>query len=265
MVEKKNRCVRLNYANEFHMDILPAAPNIVKNGGCVKVPDRKVEEWKDSNPSGYAKWFEFRSEELLKAFEARYAASVQPLPAHEPMERKTPLQRSVQLMKRYRDIYYKQNPDSAPISIVLTTLAGMHYTGQYSVAEALKEILQGISGAIPGTGKRLLVLNPTNTDEDLSEKWDEKPALYFEFVRWTKEFVRLWNEFQATNGIHNVRKALVAMFGEDVTEYAINEQAEFLEKARKERLLGITQNTGVITSTSSIGAITIRKNTFYGS
>ena len=66
MVEKKNRCVRLNYANEFHMDILPAAPNAVNNGGCVKVPDRKMEEWKESNPSGYAKWFEFRSEELRK-------------------------------------------------------------------------------------------------------------------------------------------------------------------------------------------------------
>ena len=61
MVERKNRCIRLNYANEFHMDILPAHPADMTSNTSVKVPDRKAKDWKDSNPKGYASWFNDRS------------------------------------------------------------------------------------------------------------------------------------------------------------------------------------------------------------
>lgn len=38
----KRRCVRLNYADDFHMDILPAIPDPDKpNSNCLLVPDRE--------------------------------------------------------------------------------------------------------------------------------------------------------------------------------------------------------------------------------
>ena len=54
ILEVKNRCVRLNYANEFHMDILPACPDGARYDGRLVVPDRQSRWWKPSNPKGYA-------------------------------------------------------------------------------------------------------------------------------------------------------------------------------------------------------------------
>lgn len=264
MVERKNRCIRLNYANEFHMDILPAAPNYHKNGGCVMVPDRKSEEWKDSNPTGYAGWFKLKSESFLQSMTERLAATVQPLPAHEPLERKTPLQRAVQLIKRYRDVTYLKNPENAPISIVLTTLAGNHYKGQISVTDSISSILDCISKSIPPKGHRLVVYNPTNRDEDLSEKWDEEQALYFEFVRWIEEFKGSWGDLRNISGIPNVRRMLVRMFGEDMVDLAIREQVEYISKAREGKSLGILPASGILTTSSTTNIIGVKKNTFYG-
>ena len=35
---------------------------------------------------------------------------------------KTPLQMAIQLLKRHRDIYFQNNNENAPISIIITTL-----------------------------------------------------------------------------------------------------------------------------------------------
>ena len=39
MLEKLKRCVRLNYAGDFHMDILPACPDDQIGNGSIVVPD----------------------------------------------------------------------------------------------------------------------------------------------------------------------------------------------------------------------------------
>ena len=57
MLEDINRGWRLNYAGEFHMDITPAVPNLLCPNGGVLIPDKKLSRWKESNPSGYARWF----------------------------------------------------------------------------------------------------------------------------------------------------------------------------------------------------------------
>jgi hypothetical protein len=59
-LERLKRCLRLNYAGAFHLDILPACPNDRLGGGAILVPDRKLECWKDSNPKGFAEWFFLR-------------------------------------------------------------------------------------------------------------------------------------------------------------------------------------------------------------
>lgn len=262
MIEKKNRCIRLNYANEFHMDILPACPNGFENNGKLKVPDRELKEWKDSNPKGYAAWFQGKVD-LCRAAFIKAAEDVEPLPQREPLERKLPLKRVVQLIKRYRDVYFKKDEKSAPISIVLTTLAGYHYKGQISVNESLKYALSKIVEIIPQKG-RLVVLNPTNTDEDLSERWDDDMASYFKFVKWINEFNKIWDVINKSRGIPNITKILKEMFGEQVTDEALKEQEIIIKKAREEKLLGITTGTGILSSTSKTNSIPVKKNTFYG-
>ncbi|MGA9996880.1 MAG: nucleotidyltransferase, partial [Pyrinomonadaceae bacterium] len=75
MIERKNRCMRIIYANEFHLDILPACPNPSAGLHCVLVPDCAAEGWKHSNPKGYALWFE-RTAETKRA---EFRKQIEPL------------------------------------------------------------------------------------------------------------------------------------------------------------------------------------------
>ncbi len=259
LIERLSRCIRLNYANEFHLDILPACPDFMKNNGAVKVPDRELREWKDSNPKGYAEWFEQRS----IIYEEVVAKVVEPLPYHEPIESKPPLKRAVQLIKRYRDIFFQKNGDIAPISIILTTLACSYYRGESSVNQTISNILQNIASEISMTSNRLVVLNPTNLDEDFSEKWEGNKELYESFVKWISNFQETWKIFNANKGFKAI-EVIQKMFGEEITNIALKDQTEFMEKNRRNGLLGVSPSTGSILIGSSGNVLPINKNTFHG-
>lgn len=122
IVEPKNRCIRLNYVGEYHMDILPAYPDFSQKQGCLLVPDRAATNWKESAPKNYAEWFESR---CMNRIFLEKAAKIEPFPDYDLTENKPTLKRMVQLMKRYRDIKYSECKDNAPISVVITTLAGL--------------------------------------------------------------------------------------------------------------------------------------------
>src|SRR3984893_14811491 len=150
ILEIKNRCVRLNYANEFHLDILPACPDPTVGGSCLFIPDRKSQAWKHSNPRGYADWFESRCELALKALieSRRLMAKAEPIPAQEATEEKAILKRVVQLLKRWRDVRYQREPKLAPISMVLTTMAAQAYGGERTVTEAMTSVLNNFVSLI---------------------------------------------------------------------------------------------------------------------
>ena len=260
MVERKNRCIRVKYANEFHMDILPACPDPASGSNCLMVPDCEAQAWRPSNPKGYATWFEAQTE-ISQTFAVRKA---EPLPAQESVEEKAPLKRAVQLLKRWRDISYAQNPDLAPVSIVLTTLAAQHYGRQGSVNETLMGILNGIVASLPPRGKRLVVLNPMNLKEDLSERWDENSDAYSSFVTNIILFSKQWEELNKRRGIQLVSAALEGLFGEDTAKNVVAEQAEYIEKVRSAQSLGMEKTSGRLSSLMGIGVIPIQSNIFYG-
>lgn len=262
MVERKNRCIRLNYANEFHLDILPACPDSTGSAGCLLVPDRQAQTWKASNPQGYAAWFEAKAALALREAIAKY---VEPLPDHTPAHKKETLKLAVQLLKRWRDIHYDGKPDGiAPISIVLTTLAAERYSGQRSVNETLTCFLDGIIGDLPPTGSRLHVLNPTNTKEDLSERWDENAAAYPAFVSGIQTLRESWREVNGRQGTAKVTSLLESLFGETVTRQATVKQAEAFQKARLAGRVGTTTGAGILTGLTSVKARAIPPNTFHG-
>src|ERR1035437_10371986 len=57
MLEAKNRCLRLNYSGDFHMDILPGIQENGFDNNKIKIPDRELGDWVSSNPRGYSEWF----------------------------------------------------------------------------------------------------------------------------------------------------------------------------------------------------------------
>lgn len=264
MVQRKKRCIQLKYASQFHMDILPAFPVGTGRSGAVKVPDRERKTWKDSNPKGYAQWFEERCAQVTMYFEKK--AEVEPLPIPEAAETKPPLKRAVQLMKRYRDKYFEHDAELKPISIVLTTLAARNYGGQASVTDALTHILNGIKQEILSSSPaRVYVYNPSNPREDLSERWDTHPELYEAFVQFIQDFDTNWKSVVKTRGLPNLVDKLSSMFGEKVASEAVKKQAAFVEKMRKCGRLGIMSETGELSfAVGTAGVTAVKSNTFYG-
>jgi hypothetical protein len=263
ILEVKNRCVRLNYANEFHMDILPACPDGILGNGCLVVPDQESREWKPSNPKGYANWFEKRCElalQVLMAERARLLSKAEPIPDQEAAEDKATLKRAVQLLKRWRDVRYEKQPDLAPISMVLTTLAARTYEGQASVSRAISGILDKVVALIGSGRPRLFVLNPAHEEEDLSERWKD-PEQYEAFVSGIRELHKLWTNVMTASGIQNVSKALEGLFGEQV-RFAVAAQANRLQELRSEKALRV-KPAGLITAAPTIG-LAVRPNTFHG-
>lgn len=258
MVGLKNRCVRITYSNEFYMDILPACADYSAGPNCVQVPDRQVRFWKPSNPIGYANWFRRQTELGPRLM----LAKAMPLPAQQRTEDKRPLQLIVQLMKRWRDLYYA-GADEAPISIVLTTLAAQHHRGEQSVGEGLLVVLERIVAAIVAAkqqGIRLIVCNPSNPAEDLSERWDETPSAYGKFTAGIQEFAADWERVLVRGG--SVNGELERLFGETVVQQVSVKKAKRLQEARKAGLLGLTPAGRIVGA--SAGVTQLRPNTFHG-
>lgn len=201
-LEEKNRCWRLEYqdALSFHLDALPAIPLLADRrrvhlermvtagvmpqyatdwaASALAITDRRRPDyrkidpnWPSSNPEGFAKWFESRmrlsKEALSRRAMTEQVASIEALPVYRW---KTPLQRAVQVLKRHRDVMFRESPDQKPISIIITTLAGKTYRGESDVESALRTILAGMKGAILLTTPR--VPNPVNPKEDFADKWN---------------------------------------------------------------------------------------------
>ena len=257
MLSPKRRCARLTYANDFYLDILPAIADPQARGTELLVPDRDLRCFKGSNPVGFAEWFKVRGE--VRILTRAFADSVQPVPAREETMR--PLTRAVQLMKRDRDVYCDRKSAEPTISVVVTTLAGQAYGGQGDIYEAIDGILRGIWTMIPEKG-RLVVLNPTNTKEDFSERWEDDPAAYRDFIAWLAEFTQDWRELPSLQG-PKLQAKLLHMFGEKPTEFAYAEYGEALRKARNTGGLGISRAAGLVTVTQPAAAA-VRPHTFHG-
>jgi hypothetical protein len=260
MTTLKNRCVRVTYADEFYMDVLPAVRNPAA-GTCVKVPDCASQGWSDSNPRGYIKWFKDQSRKLLIS---RILDRAAPIPSQQAVEEKATLQLVVQLLKRWRDLYYSTLPaELSPISIVLTTLAADTYRGERSVGKALTEALDGIAALIDASRRareaHIHLSNPSNLAEDLTERWSSNPAAYLAFEQGIRKFREGWTGLLTRGG--NVNSQLERLFGETVGT-VLKKRARKLQESRLLGGVGVTSSGLLVPSAAA--SVSARPNTFYG-
>lgn len=218
---EKPRCWRLRYADtlKFHLDTIPSIPEtferrrlmqeaIVRAGTLAELAksvanltgaitdnrrwNYKIihDDWLLSNSEGFALWFESRmklARALMEslALQAR-AAKVDELPAYRW---KSPLQRCVQLLKRHRDIFFTEDEDGKPSSIIITTLSARSYQGEAEIADALETILSTMGTLVNPTSPR--VPNPVNPAEDFADKWSDPASrhrnLEAKFRRWLRQ------------------------------------------------------------------------------
>lgn len=193
----KHRCWRLEYRDDvnFHMDIVPSIPArqsksqhiaelMIRNGATKEIALADVEltsvitddrlpsynqisdDWKISNPEGYAKWFERQVQQFDRNLNSLEKAKVDKIPF---FKRKTPLQKVIQLLKRHRDQLFKEDGSSKPISIVITTLATQAYDGEQDLSSALMNVLSKMGNYVRPTIPR--VPNPVDPEEDFADRW----------------------------------------------------------------------------------------------
>ena len=240
-VEEKNRCWRLVYADDanFHLDTLPCLPEdpgiisaLAARGvpedlarRVVAITDRRHPQYDQitsallsSNPRGFAKWFESRARQVAeqrirKLVEARIYATVDEVP---PYEWKTPLQGSIQILKRHRDIMFREKPEDAPISMIITNLAAHAYGGQADLGSALSHIVQTMTSYIRPVKPR--VPNPTDPREDYADRWTKCPALEEHFWLWHTQLKHDMARLAAAYNEGRVGSAVRAIFDIELTQ-----------------------------------------------
>jgi len=207
------RCWRLEYSDgaQFHMDIVPCIPNgtsqrqLLEARGldtafadsAIAITDNEVltypyitDEWPRSNPRGYAKWFESRMGDVFESRrkkilnemrEKDVTASVEDIPIYRV---RTPLQSAIMILKRHRDMMFKDNPKVKPISIIISTLSAHAYGGEDTISRALLSILARMEAAIQHDGENYVIRNPTDPLENFADKWAKHPERAEAFNNW---------------------------------------------------------------------------------
>lgn len=272
------RCWTLNYADVngvgFHLDILPSIPEdsaeIQRLAEDHTVPmeyansaivatnkDNKTStySWTPSNPAGYSEWFNEINKPFYdlidvkklrnQLFESnqKYFASIEEVPENLI---KTSLQRVIQILKRHRDIRFSGSPfeDSAPISIIITTLCAVIVEKNGCLTTDISELLNFIvnklytyaklidsaqipfqesNGVIrrhPDT-KEWIISNPVNPNENFADRWHEennkRAVAFFKWVQWLKEDLGEKNTFE----LGSIKRG----FGEKLIEGIIEKNA----------------------------------------
>jgi hypothetical protein len=225
--EEGKRCWTLEYAEQegvgFHLDVLPSIPDprgLLDTSVAITNKRGDTYEWSASNPKGYGLWFDSENQ---AAFNVALAEQKRALQARAPdiyarvddvpdQLVRTPLQRSIQLMKRHRDVRFniERYNSYAPISIIVTTLAAQFYHNEPDILSALSAIVTKLHAHAVlvdnETVDRSLasynlirrtpdgkwyIGNPINPEENFADRWHEdnhaRARAFFSWVAALKE------------------------------------------------------------------------------
>lgn len=189
ILKSSRRCWLLDYPEQFHMDVLPTIPNAERLPNGILLTDTELRLWQYSNPIDYAEWFKNRMQVVYLQKQAAYAKQyemrIEEVPEYAV---KTPLQRVVQLLKRHRDVYFQNDHDNRPVSIIITTLAGHAYQNQADLFDALTGVVKNMPNFIERRPDgKWWVQNPVDPDENFADKWNEYPKRRDAFLLWLEK------------------------------------------------------------------------------
>lgn len=261
---------RITYADEFHLDITPSINNTIElHNSSELVPDRKIQDWKPSNPKDYATWFDGistltpifnRINALDAAFESK-AHSVVDLPNND--NNKPLLNRYIQILKRHRDVMF-QEKDNKPISIIITTLGTKAYdycikTNKYdNELDLLSDVIKYMPAFIDFSSGIYKVLNPKTMSENFAERWNEVPAKKKAFDTWHNQATTFFDSLYHMSGQHTIFESLEQGFGKKPVTVVSNDMASQVLGDRNNGLL----NLSLLSTKDDIYAM--KKNTFFG-
>lgn len=266
-LKEGKRCWTLIYVGRhFHMDVLPAIPHESHQPDGIWLTDRSLTEWQPSNPIGYAEWFSeamaTAKRMLLEAAAADRGIDVEQVP---PDTIKTPLQQTVQALKRHRDLHFNGQPELVPASIILTTLAARAYSGGTSVFDTLVEITELMPQLVERRGDHYVVANPVLEDENFADRWRHHPGQAQAFFDWIEHahsaFASLGSDLNQGPGMDRLVEGLRTSLGQTPAEEGRRRYADrWHSRQRTGRLT--TAATGVLGATPAL--LPNPRHTFHG-
>lgn len=281
-IEEKKQCLRVVYSDnaQFHMDVVCAKSSEYDDKNIIEVAkkDEQLDEYdyKESNPKGYIDWFKktMNYKRLLQEarFQAAYEASTEVQELSLP-KMKTPLQKAIQILKRHRDIYFQNNLDNRPSSIVITTLCALSYdnaklynSSNDNVYLAIKKMLETFPMFLGADSSGQYKLpNPSFHDENFLYKWNTDANLKKHFFQWIEK-ARLdivTNPFQfLEDNPGKMRDVLFSCFGSNIARAAFESYGETYKKLNDS--LRIDKNTMSTTLDEGESTVKPKLNTFYG-
>jgi len=296
--DSKRRCIRLRYANEFHIDVIAAkpAPRQARLHGehSIRIPDSDLSDWISTNPRGYTMWFLSRAkehkltggmskvaasrEEIIKEASELARASTEPAPNQTPPENKLPLQILIQILKKHRDVFCK-GKEHAPISILITTLAARAITPEPSIIETLRRLPKDMKRLIEADSSDGVwrVLNPTNEKENFADKWNEKDTpetrekaeakknMFFDWIHDLDQSLEVFVQ-SLGKGMKVFEESLVKIAGIRAASSVLGKLNSAIGSARSAGVLEVTGATAGLSlaSRASSSATKVRPTNFYG-
>ena len=283
-IVNKRRCWHVEYKgmSNFHMDVIPSVNGVAENQP-IKITEhyKKADTYRYvlSNPYGYRCWFLkqcqnqlTRLQKVVKSQSLILAeAEIEQLSKHRI---KTHLQRSIQLLKRHRDVIFNNYPDESeandglskndkPISIIITTLAGECCSDCDSIIETLSCFSSRAESYLNSNfvDGKYHVTNPSYTGENFADKWNENPNKKQAFDIWLHHVAEDFREERLLSlDRTGMFKEIKRLFGENIGIQVIKEMQLLDNEAIKRGEMSLNPNTGMI---SASGVIRIPSNHHY--
>lgn len=198
-INEKKRCwqVRYEHAANFHMDIIPAVSKTTYISITNKDKETNKYNYIGSNPKGYIEWFndkkKIRRQALFENYSKSHIIKCQvDIEELKEYNFKTPLQKSIQLLKRHRDVMFQDDLDNKPISIIITTIAAELYRNEDNIYDTLENILLNAEEYINSRKEQgdYYIINPSYTGKDIenfADKWGKNPELATAFFDWLED------------------------------------------------------------------------------
>lgn len=271
-VEEGKRCWTIQYSESanYHMDILPTmkSDTYFQNKKLImthKEDENSDYEFRQTNPEAYYDWFVKRMEEEKKKLTEEYAIrnkiEIVEVPEYKI---KTTLQIAIEILKRYRDIKFKDTPDIKPISIILTTLMARIYTGKENVYELIEKFSKEyVLYLEKDENGNVLIQNPVNENENFADKWPSNPErkeAFFKFMDNLK-YDLVTNKVLLEGNIREQADAYKKLFGENMVNKVYENIAQKTREEREKSNMYLKENGNLTTEKTNI---TVRNHNFYG-
>lgn len=151
MVRRRTRCVVIDYANEFHIDIVP----YLERSGAHYITNRHKNRFELTNPEGFNEWLDARNRDA-----SNHLVEV------------------IRLVKYLRD----SKGTFSIKSVILTTLLGGHVNQAHLLGDlnyyadmptTLLRVITSLDAYLQANPVMPTIADPSGTGENFSDRWDQ--------------------------------------------------------------------------------------------